>query len=60
MEPAAAHAREAQEGECGAPVESAEECEAAAKALCGYEFNRKLLFKILVMANSQLAELVQR
>jgi len=25
----------------------------------GYEFNRKLLFKLLVMANSQLAEIVQ-
>lgn len=31
----------------------------AAAAACGYEFNRKLLFKVLVMANSQLAEIVQ-
>ena len=31
----------------------------AAPAVAGYEFNRKLLFKLLVMANSQLAELVQ-
>ena len=28
-------------------------------AQAGYEFNRKLLFRLLVMANSQLAEIVQ-
>ena len=31
----------------------------ASTAVAGYEFNRKLLFKLLVMANSQLAEIVQ-
>ncbi|KAL1522032.1 hypothetical protein AB1Y20_021677 [Prymnesium parvum] len=33
--------------------------EEAAAALAGYEYNRKLLFKLLVMANSQLAEIVK-
>ena len=33
--------------------------EAAAAAAASYEFNRKLLFKLLVMANAQLAELVK-
>ena len=32
---------------------------ATTREVGGYEFNRKLLFKILVMANSQLAEIVQ-
>ena len=33
--------------------------QAAAAAVGSYEFNRKLLFKLLVMANTQLAELVK-
>uniref|UniRef100_A0A7S2ILQ0 beta-ketoacyl-[acyl-carrier-protein] synthase I n=1 Tax=Haptolina brevifila TaxID=156173 RepID=A0A7S2ILQ0_9EUKA len=32
---------------------------AACSSARGYEFNRKLLFKLLVMANTQLAEIVQ-
>lgn len=32
---------------------------AGAPELGGYEFNRKLLFRLLVMANSQLAEIIQ-
>jgi len=49
--------RELQEWLAQQQLQQAEEEESAVAG--GYEFNRKLLFKLLVMANSQLAELVQ-